>query len=121
MFCFIKVLLFLGFKSFACNANTTLNQRIRNGRFCNGVVFATCWRESRVGKFSICRTWIAALIVEFGCRDCSHEEPCRLGRWRDGIAELREVLRVDPDNADAAKALYVALDETSAHSGDGAG
>ena len=44
---------------------------------------------------------------------------CRLGRWRDGVAELREVLRVDPDNADAAKALYVALDQTRAHSRDG--
>ena len=43
---------------------------------------------------------------------------CRLGRWRDGIAELREVLRVDPDNADAAKALYIALDQTKGHSGD---
>jgi predicted Zn-dependent protease len=45
---------------------------------------------------------------------------CRLGRWQDGIVELREVLRVDPDNADAAKALYVAVDQTRAHSGDGA-
>jgi tetratricopeptide (TPR) repeat protein len=45
---------------------------------------------------------------------------CRLGRWQDGIAELREVLRVDPDNADAAKALYVALDQTRAHSGEDA-
>jgi tetratricopeptide (TPR) repeat protein len=44
---------------------------------------------------------------------------CRLGRWRDGIAELREVLRVDPDNTDAARALYVALDQTRANSGDG--
>lgn len=43
---------------------------------------------------------------------------CRLGRWQDGIAELREVLRVDPDNRDAANALYVALDQTRAHSGD---
>lgn len=45
---------------------------------------------------------------------------CRLGRWRDGIAELREVLRVDPDNADAVQALYVAVDQTRADSGDGA-
>ena len=35
---------------------------------------------------------------------------CRLDRWQNGIAELREVLRVDPDNADAAKALYIAVD-----------
>lgn len=45
---------------------------------------------------------------------------CRLGRWQDGVVELREVLRVDPDNADAAKALYVAVDQTRAHSADGA-
>ena len=44
---------------------------------------------------------------------------CRLGRWQDGITELREVLRVDPDNANAAKALYIALDQTKSHSGDG--
>jgi len=40
---------------------------------------------------------------------------CRLGRWQDGIAELREVLRVDPDNADAANALYVAVDQMRQH------
>lgn len=45
---------------------------------------------------------------------------CRLGRWQDGIAELREVSRVDPDNAKAAKALYIALDQTKAHSGENA-
>jgi len=45
---------------------------------------------------------------------------CRLGRWQDGIAELREVSRVDPDNANAAKALYIALDQTKAHSGENA-
>jgi len=45
---------------------------------------------------------------------------CRLGRWQDGITELREVLRVDPDNADAAKALYVAVDQARADSGGGA-
>jgi tetratricopeptide (TPR) repeat protein len=39
---------------------------------------------------------------------------CRLGRWQNGIVELREVLRLDPDNADAAKALYVAADKTRA-------
>jgi tetratricopeptide (TPR) repeat protein len=36
---------------------------------------------------------------------------CRLGRWQDGILELREVLQVDPDNADAAKALYIANEQ----------
>jgi Flp pilus assembly protein TadD len=35
---------------------------------------------------------------------------CRLGRWQEGEAELREVLRLDPNNADATKALYIALD-----------
>jgi tetratricopeptide (TPR) repeat protein len=43
---------------------------------------------------------------------------CRLGRWQNGIVELREVLRLDPDNADAAKALYVAADKTRAQPGD---
>jgi tetratricopeptide (TPR) repeat protein len=38
---------------------------------------------------------------------------CRLGQWQDGVVELREVLRVDPDNADAAKALYIATDEAA--------
>lgn len=36
---------------------------------------------------------------------------CRLGRWQDGIVELREVLRVDPDNSDSAKALYIATEQ----------
>jgi len=43
---------------------------------------------------------------------------CRLGRWRDGIVELREVLRLDPDNADAAKALYIAVDKAKAQPRD---
>ncbi len=38
---------------------------------------------------------------------------CRLGQWQDGVVELREVLRVDPDNADAAKALYIATEEVA--------
>jgi Flp pilus assembly protein TadD len=36
---------------------------------------------------------------------------CRLGRWQEGAGELREVLRLDPNNASAAKALYIARDE----------
>ena len=36
---------------------------------------------------------------------------CRLGRWQEGAAELREVLRLDPNNAAAASALYIAHDE----------
>ena len=43
---------------------------------------------------------------------------CRLGRWRGGIVELREVLRLDPDNADAAKALYIAVDKAKPQPGD---
>ena len=43
---------------------------------------------------------------------------CRLGRWDDGIAELREVLRLDPDNQQAAKALYIAIDQAKAQHGD---
>ncbi len=36
---------------------------------------------------------------------------CRLARWQEGAAELREVLRLDPNNAAAANALYIARDE----------
>lgn len=36
---------------------------------------------------------------------------CRLGRWDEGIAHMREVVRRDPDNAEAAKALYSALEQ----------
>ena len=43
---------------------------------------------------------------------------CRLGRWQDGVVELREVLRDDPDNADAAKALYIASEQAKAQSAD---
>jgi tetratricopeptide (TPR) repeat protein len=35
---------------------------------------------------------------------------CRLGRWAEAKAELREVLRVSPGDPDALKALYLALD-----------
>jgi tetratricopeptide (TPR) repeat protein len=43
---------------------------------------------------------------------------CRLGRWQEGVVELREVLRLDPDNADAAKALYIANGQASVRTGD---
>jgi tetratricopeptide (TPR) repeat protein len=43
---------------------------------------------------------------------------CRLGRWDDGIAELREVLGLDPDNHEAAKALYIAVDQAKAQQGE---
>jgi tetratricopeptide (TPR) repeat protein len=43
---------------------------------------------------------------------------CRLSRWQDGVVELGEVLRLDPDNADAAKALYIAKEQAKAQPGD---
>lgn len=41
---------------------------------------------------------------------------CRLRRWKDGISEIREVLRINPDNGDAAKALYIAEEQARADS-----
>ncbi len=38
---------------------------------------------------------------------------CRLNRWEEGIAEIREVLRRDPNNAAATRALYIAMEEQS--------
>lgn len=38
---------------------------------------------------------------------------CRIGKWREGIAQFQEVLREDPDNADAAKALLIAQEEVA--------
>jgi protein O-GlcNAc transferase len=38
---------------------------------------------------------------------------CRLGRWQDGILQLREVLKADPNSADAAKALYIAQEKVA--------
>jgi tetratricopeptide (TPR) repeat protein len=43
---------------------------------------------------------------------------CRLGQWQDGEVELREVLRLDPDNADAARALYIATEQAKAQPAD---
>ena len=36
---------------------------------------------------------------------------CRLGRWKEAIVELREVLRQNPDDEEASRALYLALDQ----------
>jgi tetratricopeptide (TPR) repeat protein len=36
---------------------------------------------------------------------------CRLGRWQEGVTQLQEVLKEDPDNADATKALFIAQEE----------
>jgi hypothetical protein len=38
---------------------------------------------------------------------------CRIGKWQEGIAQLQEVLKQDPDNADAAKALFIAQEEVA--------
>ena len=38
---------------------------------------------------------------------------CRIGKWQEGIAQLQEVLREDPDNVDAAKALFIAQEEVA--------
>lgn len=38
---------------------------------------------------------------------------CRIGRWEEGITQLQEVLKEDPDNADAAKALFIAQEEVA--------
>jgi tetratricopeptide (TPR) repeat protein len=39
---------------------------------------------------------------------------CRLGRWDEGIVELQEVLKENPDDAEATKALYIALENVRA-------
>ena len=38
---------------------------------------------------------------------------CRVGRWAEGADELREVVRLDPDNGEATRALYIAVDEAA--------
>ena len=38
---------------------------------------------------------------------------CRIGKWQEGIAQLQEVLKQDPDNSDAAKALFIAQEEVA--------
>lgn len=38
---------------------------------------------------------------------------CRTGNWQEGITQLQEVLKEDPDNADAAKALFIAQEEVA--------
>ena len=41
---------------------------------------------------------------------------CRLHQWHDGIAEIQEVLRLDPDNGPAARALFIAKEQAEVHS-----
>ena len=36
---------------------------------------------------------------------------CRMERWREAVTELKEVLKVSPGDADATKALYIALEK----------
>lgn len=38
---------------------------------------------------------------------------CRLGRWDEGIEELREAIRIHPDNQEATRALYIALERAA--------
>jgi tetratricopeptide (TPR) repeat protein len=44
---------------------------------------------------------------------------CRLGRWDEAVFELREVLKQDPDDAQATKALYIALENARASKSTG--
>ena len=39
---------------------------------------------------------------------------CRLERWAEGIAELEEAARLDPEDEETTRALYVALDQAAA-------
>ena len=39
---------------------------------------------------------------------------CRMGRWDEGIDELRKVLRQDPGDMEATKALYIAIENARA-------
>lgn len=41
---------------------------------------------------------------------------CRLGKWQEAITQLHEVLKEDPNNADAAKALFAAQEEVAKES-----
>lgn len=66
--------------------------------------------ESAVGRYK------AALGLDptgFGFRLNYALGLCRLGRWQEGAEELQMVLKVDPDNADARKALYIAADQVT--------
>jgi len=38
---------------------------------------------------------------------------CRLELWQQGVDELQQVLRLDPNDVQATKALYIALEHTS--------
>ena len=46
---------------------------------------------------------------------------CRTGRYDEGIAELREILRSDPNDAATTEALYIALDQAAAEKSKPAG
>lgn len=38
---------------------------------------------------------------------------CRLGQWEQGIAELREVLRQNPNDEETTRALYIAVEQAA--------
>ena len=44
---------------------------------------------------------------------------CRLGQWKEGILELRKVLKQDPGDTEATKALDIALEHARASSDQG--
>jgi predicted Zn-dependent protease len=39
---------------------------------------------------------------------------CRLGQWDEGIVELEKVLEADPDDREATRALYIAIEQARA-------
>jgi protein O-GlcNAc transferase len=41
---------------------------------------------------------------------------CRLRRWKEGIAEIQEVLRLDPNNEEASRDFYIAKEQAQADS-----
>ena len=38
---------------------------------------------------------------------------CRMGQWDRGIAELKEVLRQNPNDEETTRALYIALEQAA--------
>lgn len=39
---------------------------------------------------------------------------CRLERWEEGVAELKEVVKADPEDVEATRALFIALERKKA-------
>ena len=67
------------------------------------------------GKFAAAlEKYRAALVItpqETGFRRNLALVLCRLERWKEAVAELKEVLRITPGDADATRALYIALEK----------